>query len=248
MTRPTPLAIADTIIRRVREATPGDAGVVTRDRNERLLVATYGRAYRCFVSIRELAARAEADDAVVLTRTLLSIGLRSLYLVDSDEPAEREMRFRRAGRTYFEQSLKAAKEEAALGAIDDAEVERLSTNIERLKEEGVRLLPSDYDIAKGLDLMPFYTRVYRSGSEATHYSIGAALDGFLELTHEDLIGPVALEMPEPKKADDVLIRAALTYGIFLEKSEPVIKHGLTAGVTALLAEYFTEAGSDASDA
>lgn len=42
MTRPTPLAIADTIISRVREATPGDAGVGTRDRNERLLVAAYG--------------------------------------------------------------------------------------------------------------------------------------------------------------------------------------------------------------
>jgi hypothetical protein len=50
----------------------------------------------------------------------------------------------------------------------------------------------------------------------------------------------------PEKAAHVLIRASLTYGIFLEKSEPVIKHGLTAEVTKLLAHYFSaEAGSKA---
>ena len=236
----TPLEIADRIIELVRATTPGDAGVDTADRNDRLLVAAYGRAYRCFVSIRELAGRGEADDAAILTRALLSIGLRSLYLVGSDDPAERDRRFRRAGRTFFEEFKKVAKEEAAAGGVlGEAEVKRTEETIARFEADGMPPLPSDYDIANGLDLLPFYTRVYRPGSEVMHYSIGSALDGFLELTHEDLVGPVALEKPEPKEADDVLIRASLTYGVFLEKSEPIIKHGLTPEVTKLLADYFS---------
>src|SRR5690348_13916223 len=107
----TALQIADRIIDGVRATTPGEAGVETNDRNERLLVAAYGRAHRCFVSTRDLAARGEADDAAILTRALLSIALRSLYLVTSEEPAERVRRFRRAGRTFFEETRKMAREE-----------------------------------------------------------------------------------------------------------------------------------------
>src|SRR5947208_3188811 len=108
----TPLGIADRIIELVRASAPGDDGVETSDRNDRLLVAAYGRAFRCLVSIRDLAA------------------------------------------------------------------------------------------------------------------------------HGELIGPVVLEKPESEKADDVLIRAALTYGVFLEKSEPVVGHGLTREVRKLLVDYF----------
>jgi hypothetical protein len=224
----TPLAVADRLIERVAETVRGDAGVETRDRNDRLLVAAYGRAYRCFVSIRDLAARGEADDAGVLTRALLSIALRSLYLVGSDDPEERDRRFRRAGRTYFEETRKMARDEAAAGGVlDQADVDRYDEIIARFNDEGTPPLQE-------LNIIPFYTRVYRPGSDVAHYSIGSALDGFAELTHEELIGSVSLEMPDPERAADVLIRAALTYGMFLEKSEPTIRHGLTAGIVKLM--------------
>jgi hypothetical protein len=236
----TPIKIADEILRIVEASAPGDPGVETRDRNDRLLVAAYGRAHRCFFSIRELVHRGEADDAEILTRALLSIALRSLYLAQPDDAEERQRRFRRAGRTYFEELLKAAREEEAEGIDLAKDVKRLEENIARFEAEGIARLPTDHDLARSLDLAPFYTRVYRPGSDVAHYSIGAALDGFLELTHEDLIGPVALLKPQPERAADVLIRAALTYGMFLERAEPIVRHGVTESVRALLVDYFDQ--------
>jgi hypothetical protein len=128
----------------------------------------------------------------------------------------------------------ARDEAAAGGVLDQADVDRYDEIIARFNDEGTPPLPSDYDIAKELNIIPFYTRVYRPGSDVAHYSIGSALDGFAELTHEELIGSVSLEMPDPERAADVLIRAALTYGMFLEKSEPTIRHGLTAGIVKLM--------------
>jgi hypothetical protein len=234
----TPIEVADQIIEWVRGSVPDDEGIETRDRNDRLLVAAYGRAYRCFVSIRELAGRGEADDSAILTRALLSVALQSLYLAMPDDPVERDRRFRRAGRTYFEKFIKAAREEAAAGGVlDEADVERAERTIERFKAEGTPPLPNDYDIARELNAIPFYTRVYRTGSDVAHYSIGAALDGFLELTHSELIGGAALEMPDDERALDVLLRACLTYGFFLEQSERILDHGLTSEVERLLREY-----------
>jgi hypothetical protein len=233
--------IATTIIEWVRGKAPGDPGVETRDRNDRLLVAAYGRAFRCFSSIRQLAVRGEADDATVLSRTLLSITLQSLYLAAPDEPEERDRRFKRAGMTYYKNLLKAAREEAAAGVVSEAEVLRVENIIRQLAAEGITELPTEYDIAASLELGHAYTRVYRPGSDVAHYSVGAALDGFLELTREELIGPVALEMPDPKRAEDALVRAGLVYGIFLENCDKVIGHGLTERVRELFVRYFREA-------
>lgn len=241
---PTAAEIADQVIEWVEATVPGESGVGTQDRNDRLLVAAYGRAYRCFVSIRELAGRGEADDAAVLTRTLFSITLQSLYLIATDDPTERQRRFRRAGRTYFENVAKIAREEVAAGVEPEVEAERAEANVARLKEEGVPPMPSEYDIARELDITNFYTRVYRPGSNVAHYSIGSALDGFAELTHSELIGSVALQRPDFAKAEEVLIRAVLTYGVFLEKSEDVMGHGLTERLRPMLVEYFKEGETD----
>ena len=128
-----------------------------------------------------------------------------------------------------------AVEEEAAGVVSDIESNRLADLIDRLKAQGVRPLPSDHDLAVSLNLKPFYTRVYRPGSDTAHYSIGAALDGFLELTDSNLIGRVSLEMPSSTEADEVLIKAALTYGVFLYRCDPVIGHGLGKRVQDLLA-------------
>lgn len=58
-----PLEVADQILTWVEESLPASPGVEARDRNDSLLCAAYGRAYRCFKSLRDLAAppRYEAD-------------------------------------------------------------------------------------------------------------------------------------------------------------------------------------------
>jgi Family of unknown function (DUF5677) len=230
----TPLVVAEKLLAWVRGAAPGELGVETNDRNERLLVAAYGRAYRCFASIKELAARGEAQDAMILTRGLLSIVLRSIYLIHDDDPRERSRRFRQAGLTYAELETKYADEMKAAGLETGAE--QLRSIAEHLRAEGVKALPDDRGIAKQLELDDFYTRIYRPGSEVSHYSIGTMLDGFLELTHDQIIGPVALDMPDPEKAENVLGMAALTYALFLHLSEKVIRHGLGSKARDLLAE------------
>jgi hypothetical protein len=59
-------AAVDVILKEVENA-PTKRGAVERDVNDAFLRAAYGRAYRCLRSIRELACRGEADDAMILT-------------------------------------------------------------------------------------------------------------------------------------------------------------------------------------
>ena len=93
-------------------------------------------------------------------------------------------------------------------------------------EQSVKPLPDDRSIAGELELDHFYTRIYRRDSDVSHYSIGTMLDGFLELTQDEIIGSVSLEKPDPKKAAIVLGMAAITYGAFLHLSDKIIGHGL----------------------
>ncbi len=228
---------ADAILALVAGSLPPMPGVVVSDHNESLLVATYGRMYRCLTSIRDLAGspRYEADDARVLTRALLSATLRSLWLVAPDDPVERERRQRSAALAYFIEQRKIAVEERAAGVDVGDAPERLQRNIDAMQAAGVTEPLNEHDIAVKLNMKPFYTRVYRVGSDTTHYSIGAALDGFGELTSELGIGPVPLERPNQNEADHVLVTALIVYGQFLQSCEPVIKHGLTERVTELVA-------------
>ena len=243
----TPLEVANTLLSWVEESLPGSAGVEVRDRNDGLLVGAYGRAYRCFTSIRELAARHEADDAWILARALLSIALQSLWLVQPEDLDERERRFRRAGLSYFLRRKTIAAEEQAAGVeVGELTPERFQKSIECLEAEGLAPMPNDHDLAVALDLKGCYTRVYRGGSEMAHYSIGAALDGFLELTHGVGIGPVALQKPDQARAEDALAFAVITYGVFIHLTEPVLKHGLGRRARDLIADMVRElAAADA---
>jgi len=88
-------------------------------------------------------------------------------------------------------------------------------------EQSVKPLPDDRSIAGELELDHFYTRIYRRDSDVSHYSIGTMLDGFLELSQDEIIGSVSLEKPDPKKAAIVLGMAAITYGAFLHLSDKI---------------------------
>lgn len=213
-------------------------GIPGRDRNDQLLVAAYGRAYRCFGSIRALAEppRSEADDAVVLTRTLLSIALRSLYLVAPDDLDEREERFRSATLTEWRSKIRELRALRMAGFEIDVEPERLEENVARLQQIGVSLLPPDAEIAMSLGLRLHYDRVYRLASEWTHYSITAALDGFVEIKIGSPL-TVSLEKPEPGRASDALIMAVATYGEFLVRAEPVIGLGVAPSVLAIVSAW-----------
>lgn len=236
----TPLGAADQILSWVEEATPEDLQVPIRDRNDALLCAAYGRAYRCFRSIRDLAARGEADDATILSRALVSIALQALWLAEPDEQRERDRRHARAALKYLQEVEKLEEEDRELQKIYDQEPAVRSTEaksramIDRLEALGVNPPPPDEALARKLNFRPFYTRIYRVGSDVAHYSIGSALDGFMELTAKDEDLVAALVLPDYPRAEKILVSAALAYGAFLEQCESVIEHGLTDRIADLL--------------
>jgi Family of unknown function (DUF5677) len=216
---------------------PPSPGVATRDWNDELLCAAYGRAFRCFRSIRELAARDEADDALVLTRTLLLIALRSLYIALPDDPTERQKRQKSSGLTSMKAELTATAEQAAAGFnVSDRNVEVVERGVDRLEKEGVRQLPPEEQIAKAVGFDAFYPRVFRPTSAIAHYSIWSALDGFIELG----VPTISLDLPAPERAQEALELATVVYGAFLEKSDPIIKHGVSSAAHQLMDEYMEE--------
>jgi hypothetical protein len=221
----------------VEDNLPPSPGVPTRDMNDELLCAAYGRAFRCFRSIRDLAAREEADDALVLTRTLLFVALRSLYLALPDDPTEREKRWQSSALTSMKAELTATADQARAGFdVEGRDIERVESMVKRLEQAGVVQLPPEEQIAKKVGFGPFYPRIFRPTSAVAHYSVWSALDGYVELG----IPRISLELPAPERADEALELASIVYGAFLEKSDPIIKHGISSKAHQLMDEYMDE--------
>jgi hypothetical protein len=212
-----------------------------------LLGAAYGRAYRLMRSIRETAGRCEADDALILTRALLSVVGRSLYIVQPDDEAERERRFASWRRKWAEDSLRAIDDLAAAGFEPADERARIAAILEAERARGTPPLANDHDLLRALDLSVYYARVYRLASEVVHYSIGSALDGFIEYPDRSGGGRVVLTMTDADRAEEALALAAITHGEFLERSEPVIRHGVTQLARRLLATYLNEKTATAAE-
>ena len=160
-------AAAGAILAAVEDA-PTARSEVDRDANDAFLRAAYGRAYRCLRSIRDLACRGEADDAMILTRALLSIAARSLYLVATDDPDERARRFDSARRSWAEQALSTLDALTAAGFEPADDRERIAEIVTSTEGQGVPPLPNDRDVLASLGLEPFYARVYKLASDVFH--------------------------------------------------------------------------------
>jgi hypothetical protein len=231
----------DTILAAVEQATIDSPGPAQRDLNDTFLTAAYGRAYRCLRSIRQLAGRGEADDALILTRALLSVVARSLYVVQPERGDERERRAAMWRRTWAEDALRAIDDLSASGFEPEDDRDRIERIAEAEKGRGVPRLPNDRDLLMGLGLSIYYARVYRLTSDVVHYSIGNMLDGFLE--YPDKVvggGRVGLKLPDGRRAEEALWLAAIVFGQFLELSEPIIRHGVTPTARREIAEYMNE--------
>ena len=208
--RLTPACVADEILELVGQSAPGEPGVETRGQNDRLVVAAYGRVYRCFDSIRRLAAEGAADDALVLARALLATALTSAYLVQPGEADERQARLRRAILTYVEGRKRFAEEMRAAGLDTDAPEEldeRRAAARRRCQAAPRRERPRRFTGPR-----PFLHAHLPHGLQG--HPLRDRLDGFLERTPEEfgaeLKGTVSLELPDQEKANEVLLMAAIT--------------------------------------
>lgn len=215
------------------------------DWSDEFLVVAFARAFRCLVSVREVACRGEADDAAVLTRALIALTLRYLWIgrAPDDRRRERLTRLRR----------KAASDRATLGEElelvgylpggTSAEVRAIA---DELKDDGVKGMPDDRTIAKQLDreLNPeqphwfemLYARVYRWTSEPAHYGLAAIMQGF-EVAPLPGPGVVVIDRRDEERAAEMLGLALISYATLADFSEPVVRHGLTARIGEMVQEH-----------
>jgi hypothetical protein len=222
-----------------------------RDWNDRLLLEAFGRAYRCLRSIRELAGRHEGEDAAVLTRALVALTLRYLWLAVVEEEDERRDRLRRLLRGWANSNVTIVDELIDLNHLAEDEQLRRTVAVHRQKadefaQQGVGKVPDDRAIAIALDryLKPehqprffelIYARIYRATSEVAHYGVGAAIAHYPRDPGDP--GRLSLERGNDQQAAQMLGLALITYTAFLAYAEPIVRHGLTdeaAGVIGTL--------------
>jgi len=229
------LSLANAILGLVEEAAQSSPGVPTRDRCDVILLAAYGRAYRCFRSIREIAARGEADDAMVLVRALLGLMLRAVYIVQPDAPEERERRLAQwIGKSRRDQRAMLQELKALGYEFTDDDLRKADELAADKAWAGT--LPGDKRLAEELELTQFYSHVYRSASDATHYGIFTMLEGF-ETPPQSVSGEgasVSLDKVDRSRAADSLMLGITVYGAFLENTDSVVGHGVTDRAAVLV--------------
>jgi hypothetical protein len=242
--------LADRVLELVHTRLPQIERRQLRDWNDILFVQAFARAHRCLRSARDIAARGEGDDAAVLTRALVALTLRYLWLARVDDENERRDRLRRLTLTWARERALLGEELDGLGYVPDdaADAEQFRQNVaqfraraDELEQEGVRRMPDDKSIALGLDrdLAPtsprffelVYARIYRTTSDVAHYGIGAALAGF---PPPDELDDVTLQQLDEPRAADALGLGVITFAALLDFSDPIIGHGLAGEVGELI--------------
>jgi hypothetical protein len=204
--------LADRVLELVRTRIPQGPAPDIRDWNDVLLVEAFGRAFRCLRSIRELAGRREGDDAAVVTRALIGLTLRYLWLATVDDPAERHNRLQRLQLTWARDRAILGEELIGLGYMPDDEAGRESVaqfraRADQLERDGIGRVV-DREIALQLDreLEPttpkifelMYALIYRQTSDVAHYGIGTALAGYLSKANRETV--VTLDEGDEERA------------------------------------------------
>jgi hypothetical protein len=218
-----------------------EGGIAHTDESDRQLILAYVHAYRRFRAIKRLAEDDQpSPEAVnVLTRSLVSLTHRALYLVSSDDPEIREERRKRflllsvrEQKTYLE------------GIVDKAPDVRPSLDLAReslrLREEEFQrrgwsltgpVFPKDEVLARELSFPDHYDEVYRSGSGDTHYSAFSAAGGFADL--EGATPTIALSGYDVVELQQALLRAIVVYAEFLIAAEKIVGLGVGPEVEKL---------------
>jgi hypothetical protein len=205
------------------------------------LLLGYVRAFRCFDSIKLLADDGRNDDALVLLRSLVSVILRSLYLVVPDDPEERELRRRRTLHEEF-----VAEERRLRLAAHPGEAEQLPEMQDQLQQsrqwfeehEESPGLPGEASLAQQLGLGALYDIVYRIASKTTHHSALAAIGSFEgEAAEGQLFPAVPLHRPMPELTENVLLWAIVAYRDFLAHAEETIGFGIASEVDEIVVPW-----------
>jgi hypothetical protein len=218
-----------------------EGGIDHADESDGQLILAYVHAFRRFRAIKQLAEdeQPSPEAVMVLTRSLVSLTHRALYLVSSDDPGEREERRKR----FF---LLGVREHVIYleGIVDQVPAVRpmleLARESVRLREEvfkeagwslGRPVFPTDEQLARELGFPAHYDEVYRSGSSDMHYSSFSAAGGFANL--EGPAPTVALYGHDSGELLQALLRGIVVYAEFLIAAEKVVGLGVGPQVEKL---------------
>jgi hypothetical protein len=238
---------ADRVLDVAREWAPQERPPQVSDWNDQALVVAFGRAYRCLRSVREVAGRGEAEDAAVLTRALVALTFRYLWLGRAEGEAERRERLQRLRRRYATDRAVFGEELEDLGYMPRGTSAEFRVVADGLRDAGVLGMPGDQQVATQLDqdLHPevprffelTYARIYRAASEVAHYGLGALLRGFLVPPLAGEQGVVVIDRRDDEGAAEMLGLALVTFAMLADFSEPVVRHGLTDRIAVLIREH-----------
>ena len=210
---------ADEVIALVRGI--ATLGGTRGDTSGLVMYSAYASGFRRFVAIRDLANDGSADEAGVLTRSLVNILVRAAWIDTPTDKNRRRDRFRRLLRRQYEDDLYELELQQAAGFVVDTDsIRRTRENLNELLADGVKAMPPDRQLFEAVNLDPIYARVYVPASNAMHFSMNAAIGHMLDVEE------VALERRSLADAADVLILAIIVFGTLLELSERTVKHGL----------------------
>jgi hypothetical protein len=202
-----------------------EGGIDHTDESDRQLLLAYVQAHRRFRAIKRLAEdeQPSPEAVMVLTRSLVSLTHRALYLVSSDDPDVRDERRKR----FF---LLGVREELTYlqGIVDEVPAVRPTLELVResvrLREESFEeagwslarpIFPTDEQLAAELGFPAHYDEVYRSGSGDTHYSPFSAAGGFADI--KGATPTIALSGHNIAELQQALLRAIVVYAEFLSR-------------------------------
>ena len=216
--------VADAVLAAVAELRLEEDRPGARDEAESFLVAAYGRMFRCFKAIRDLAAPpvSDAASALTLTRSLVSIAARSMWIAKPEHAVVRAARFHQWYLSFLEEertTIKGLREHGF--KVEETLAQAVERRRTELKKRHVKPMPSDRALLEELGLARVYARVHRPGSEATHYSLGSALLGFAEGPRMGQLEDrsVALEQPDFDGAELALVWASSSTGRFSRRAD-----------------------------
>jgi Family of unknown function (DUF5677) len=195
-----------------------------------VMFGAYLRAYRRFLAITQLAREGAGDEVIVLTRSLLNLVARAMWVdwpIDIHERHERWKRF--AKRFAQDQILTAEGLQAAGVVLDEDDEERLVEHRRTVADlADAAGLPPDRNMLESLNLDIFYHRLYRMASDFEHFSFGVAV------TEMQTGKAIHFEPSDFTLANEGLLLAIVTYGMFLDFSEKTVKHGIKSSIEALI--------------
>ena len=211
--------LADRVIALV-EAT--DVGGTQGDRSSLVMFSAYLHGLRRMRCIRDVANAGAGPEAVILTRSLLSILARAGYVDAPTDKAERSRRYEQFARSDLLQTIKEMK---GLD-IDAAEIASVESQLSAIPP-GDRLPLDAMLIRDGLGDV-FYDIVYVPSSDFVHFGLAFSIAELRGQEHVDT------KARQDGLAAQALRLAILVFGALLQVSERSVAHGLDPVVRELV--------------